>query len=165
MQLEKVFQNFGLAGSMAEFLTLILVLLAVSVVFWFLIGRFRLHNFLINTYISLAMVDVLPQQAMLLGKNSQIIFFVVILIFLTLMNKFIFDIHQQGSGLAIWQVVAMSFLEVVLLASIVCSYLPSKDVLSFISRGSLVYFADPWWRVVWMIAPLAFLIFVKKRSY
>jgi uncharacterized membrane protein len=58
----------------------------------------------------------------------------------------------------------MSFLEVVLLLSIIFSYLPAKDILDYISKGSMVYFIDPWWKLAWMVLPLAFLIFVKKRD-
>lgn len=164
MQLNKVFLNLGLAGSVAELVTLILVILVLSTLFWLLIGRFRLHNFLINTYISLALVSAIPQDVMDFNKNSHILLFLIFVTFLTLMNKYLFDIHQSGSGLAIWQVFVMSFLEVVLLLSIIFSYLPAKDILDYISKGSMVYFIDPWWKLAWMVLPLAFLIFVKKRD-
>lgn len=164
MQLDKIFQNFGLASSVAELFTLVLVLLALSVVFWFLIGRFRLHNFLINIYISFALVNVMPDEVMSFTKNSSILLFLVFVVFLTLMNRYIFDIHQSGSGLAIWQVLVMSFLEMVLLMSIIFSYLPNKDILKYLSQGSSIYLINPWWRVVWMVLPLLFLIFVKKRD-
>jgi hypothetical protein len=58
----------------------------------------------------------------------------------------------------------MSFFEVVLLLSIILSFLPSKEVIKYISKESLGYFVDPWWRVGWMVLPLAFLVFVNKRD-
>lgn len=164
MQLNKIFQNFGLAGNVAELATILVVLLGMSVIFWFLIGRFRLHNFLINMYISFALVNVIPDNVMSFTKNSSILLFLVFVVFLTLMNRYIFDIHQSGSGLAIWQVVVMSFLEVILLLSIIFSFFPNKDILKYVSQDYLAYFIDPWWRVVWMALPLIFLIFVKKRQ-
>jgi len=164
MQLDKVFQNLGIAGSVAEMATLALVLVVASMVFWLIIGRFRLHNFLINIYISFALVNVIPNDIMSFTKNSSILLFLIFVVFLTLMNRYIFDIHQSGSGLAIWQVMVMSFLEMVLLFSIILSYLPNKDILKYFSKGSSAYLIDPWWRVLWMVLPLLFLIFVKKRD-
>ncbi|HBI34504.1 MAG TPA: hypothetical protein DEA43_00845 [Candidatus Moranbacteria bacterium] len=164
MQLDKLFSNFGLASSAAELVTLILVLLVLSTLFWLLVGRFRLHNFLINMYISLAILQVIPKDVMAFSKNSSILVFLISVVLLTLLNKYLFDIHQSGSGLALWQVFVMSFFEVVLLLSIVISFLPAKEVTSYISKNSLNYFIDPIWRLVWMIAPLAFLVFVRKRE-
>lgn len=164
MQLDKIFQNLGLSGNVTEIATLFLVLFASSVAFWFLIGRFRLHNFLINMYISFALVCAMPANIMSSVKNSQVLMFLAFVIFLTLMNKFIFDIHQQGSGLAIWQVVIMSFLEMVLLLSMILSFMPNQEILKSLSLISPYYIIDPWWRVFWMTLPLLFLIFVKKRQ-
>lgn len=163
MQLDKIFLNLGMAKNVAELVTLLLVLLAVSAVFWLVVGRFRLHNFLINIYISFALVQIIPKDAMSM-KESSLVIFAVLLVFLTLVDKYLFDIHQYGSGLSIWQVLVMSFLEVVLLLSIIFSFLASKDILQYISKDSLAYFIDPWWRVAWMALPLVFLGFVKKRG-
>jgi hypothetical protein len=164
MQLDKLFLNFGLASSAAELVTLILVLLVLSTIFWLLIGRFRLHNFLINIYISLAILQVVPADVMNFSKNSSILFFLVFVVLLTLLNRYLFDIHQSGSGLALWQVFVMSLFEVILLLSIIVSFLPAKEVVRYISKNSLIYFTEPWWRLTWMILPLAFLVFVKKRD-
>jgi hypothetical protein len=164
MQLDKIFMNLGLAKSATELATLLLVLLVVSTIFWLLIGRFRLHNFLINVYISYAILLVLPKEAISLLANFQIVFFVGLIVILTFLNKYLFDIHQSGSGLAMWQVFIMSALEVLLVLSIFVSLLPAKEVLKYISKDSLIYFTMPWWRLAWMILPLAFLVFVKKRE-
>jgi len=101
--------------------------LAASWVFWLFIGRFRLHNFLINTYISFAFVQIIPKEAMSFTKYSSLLLFFVFLILLTLANKYLFEIHQYGSGLAIWQVFVMSFLEIMLLISIIFSFLSAKE--------------------------------------
>ncbi|MEI7890952.1 MAG: hypothetical protein WCI36_03190 [bacterium] len=164
MQLDKLFLKFGLASSAAELVTLLLVLLVFSTIFWLLIGRFRLHNFLINIYISFALLKTVPKDVMSFSPNSSILVFLILLVLLTLMNKYLFDIHQSGSGMAIWQIFLMSFFEVVLLLSIFVSFLPVKEVSKYISKNSLGYFVDPWWAFAWMVVPLAFLIFVKKRE-
>jgi len=164
MQLDTLFMNLGLAKSSAELVTLLVVLLVVSTLFWLLIGRFRLHNFLINIYISYALLQVLPQELVTFTKNGPVLIFLIFIVVLTLMNKYLFDIHQSGSGLAIWQVYVMSALEVVLVLSIVISLMPSKSVLAYISKDTLQYFTLPWWKFLWMILPLALLIFIKKRD-
>jgi len=144
--------------------TLVLVLLVASTIFWLLIGRFRLHNFLINTYISYALLQVLPKEILTFTPNAPVLVFLIFIVILTLMNKYLFDIHQSGSGLAIWQVYIMSTLEVLLVLSIIISLAPAKDVLVYISKDVLQYFTLPWWKFLWMILPLAFLVFVKKRD-
>lgn len=164
MQLDKLFLKFGLASSAAELVTLILVLLVLSTVFWLLVGRFRLHNFLINIYIALAILQVVPADIMDFSKNSSVLVFLILVVLLTLLNKYLFDIHQSGSGLALWQVFVMSFFEVVLLLSIIISFLPVKEAAIYISKNSLSYFSDPIWRLTWMVLPLAFLVFVKRRD-
>lgn len=164
MQLDKILLGLGLAKNVTELLTLFLVILLVSTVFWLLIGRFRLHNFLINIYISFAILQVLPKNLMTFNSNAYLLVFIILLAVLTFMNKYLFDIHQSGSGLAIWQVFVMSFFEVVLILSIIFSYLPVKSIQAYISKDALAYFTDPWWRVAWMVIPLVFLIFIKKRD-
>lgn len=164
MQLNQIFQNLGLAKSATEIVTLVLVVLAASAIFWLLIGRFRLHNFLINTYISFALAQIIPKNVMSFNKYSYLLLFLILIVLLTLINKYLFDIHQYGSGLAIWQVLIMSFLEIMLLLSIIFSLLPPKEVLQYISADYLKYFIDPWYRVLWMAMPLLFLVIVKKGN-
>ena len=156
--------GFGLAKSTAELVTLLLVLLVVSTVFWLLVARFKLHNFLINTYISYAILQVLPKDVAGLGQNVQIGIFIGLIVLLTLLNDYLFGIERGGGGLAMWEVFIMSALEVVLVFSVVVSFLPQKDILKYISKDALVYFADPWWKFSWMVIPLLFLIIMKKRK-
>jgi hypothetical protein len=164
MQLDKIFASFGLAKNVTELITLFVVLLIASTIFWLLIGRFRLHNFLINTYISFAILQVIPKDIMSFNQYSNILVFLILIVVLTLMNKYLFDIHQSGSGLAIWQVFVMSFFEVILILSILFSFLPPKEILPYISKDALTYFIDPLWRLGWMFMPLLFLIFINKRA-
>lgn len=153
-----------MAKSTTELVTLLFVMVAVSALFWVLIGRFRLHNFLINIYISYALMAVLPADLLAANKYFQVLVFFMFLVVLTLMNKFLFDIHQNGSGLALWQVFAMSFLQVGLILSIVLAFVPAKEALKYLSKDALFYFTSIWARLAWMSLPLLFLIFVNKRN-
>lgn len=164
MQLEKIFSGLGLAKSTTELVTLLFVMVTISALFWVFIGRFRLHNFLINIYISYAILAVLPTEIMNMNKYFQIIAFFGFLIILTLMNRYLFDIHQNGSGLALWQVFVMSFLEVGLILSIILVFIPAKEALKYLSKDAIFYFTSVWARLIWMALPLLFLIFVNKRN-
>lgn len=164
MQLDALFAGLGLSRSSIELLTLVFVMFFVSVIFWLLIGRFRLHNFLINTYISYALVQVMPTDALAMSKYAPIVLFFLFIVVLTLMNEYLFDIHQTGSGLALWQVFMMSFLEVGLLLSIIVPYVPQKELLKVVSKEALLYFSSPWAKVGWMAVPLVFLVVVNKRG-
>ena len=164
MQLDKIFLKMGLTSSSIELLTLVFVLFFISVIFWLLIGRFRLHNFLINTYISFAAVQVMPKDVLTLNAYTPVILFFLFVVVLTLMNHYLFDIHQVGSGLALWQVFVMSFLQVLMLVSIILPYMPTKELLKYVSKDAIGYFTMPWARVIWMFLPLLFLVVVNKRG-
>lgn len=164
MQLEKVFHGLGLSVSLAETVTLLLVILAVTVIFWLVIGRFRLHSVLINIYISFALVQATPKELMGTIPNFSVIVFLALIIILTLLGKYTFDIHLSGSGLAYWQIFTMSFLEVGLIISILVLFVGDKQLLKFVSKDALFYFSSPWARFLWLLLPLGFLVYINKRS-
>ena len=143
---------------------IILVLLSVSAAFWVLIGRFKLHNLLINIYISFAILQVVLKETASFGEFIPIVVFSLLIIFFTAIDNTVFEIHLSGSGLRLWQVVVLSFLEAGLFVSIVASLVPSKYILGYISKNSLGYFISPWASIVWMAAPLLFLIIIGRRG-
>lgn len=164
MQLEKVFKSLGLSVASAELVTLLLVMLAITVAFWLLVGRFRLHSVLINIYISFALVWAIPAD--FIGKNStlSIMLFLIGIVLLTLMGKYTFDIHLSGSGLAYWQIFVMSFLEIGLITSLMVFFVGDKFLLKFVSKDALFYFSSPWAKFFWLAMPLAFLIYINKKG-
>lgn len=165
MQLEKIFKSFGLSVTSAELVTLLLVMLAITVAFWLLVGRFRLHSVLINIYISFALIGALPKD--MVGTNGStlsVMLFLIGIVLLTLMGKYTFDIHLSGSGLAYWQIFTMSFLEVGLITSLLAGFVGDKTLLKFVSKEALFYFTSPWAKFLWLAMPLAFLIYINKRG-
>lgn len=164
MQLEKIFRTLGLSVASAELVTLILVILAITVAFWLLVGRFRLHSVLINIYISFALVGALPKETMGTNSTLSIMLFLIAIVLLTLMGKYTFDIHLSGSGLAYWQIFTMSFLEVGLIVSLLAGFVGDKTLLKFVSKEALFYFSSPWAKFLWLSMPLAFLIYINKRG-
>lgn len=159
-----ILAKFTQSGIIAELSAIGLVLLVISVVFWLLIGRFRLHNALINIYISFAILQVAYAEIAVFGKYGPLLAFMIMVVFLTLVDSNLFEIHLSGSGLAIWQVIVLSFLEAGLLVSVVSSLIPEKQILKFISVGSFEYFVSPLTSILWMVMPLLFLVIIGRRG-
>jgi len=142
---------------------LLLALVFISFIFGMFIGRYRLLTVLINTYVSFAILSVIP-PGFISDYSYELIAFLTLVVGLTLLGKKIFEIHISGAGSGfLWRVFAMSFLEVTLLLSIILSILPKKTALSYVSSSSLDYLASPNARLIWMVAPLIFLFFIHKR--
>lgn len=165
MQLEKVFGSFGLSAASAQLVTLLLVVLAVSVAFWLLVGRKRLHAVLMNIYLSFILVQAIPKDFIgAANTNYYVVIFLAIIILLTVMGKYTFDIQLSGSGLAYWQLFMMSFLEVGLIVSIMAFFVGDKALLKFLSKSAIFYFTSPWAKFIWLALPLAFLVYINKKG-
>lgn len=164
MQLEKIFRSFGLSSSLAELVTVLLVMLAIAVIFWLVIGKKRLHNSVMNIYLSFALVQVLPAEMVGANRNLPVLIFLILMALLTLMGKYTFDIGLSGSGLTYWQIFLMSFLEVGAIFSVLISYFGDKELLKYVSRDALFYFSSPWAKFLWLAMPLLFLIYINKSG-
>jgi hypothetical protein len=164
MKLDAIFASLGLSATMGELITIVVAILVISTAFWLIIGKFRLYNVLIDIYVSLALLQVIFPVVPDFGKSTYMLVFLVLLILFILLDKYLFDIHVSGSGMAIWEVCVVSFLEIGLIASIILSYVSKSDVLEYISSDSLFYFISDWARVAWMVIPLVFIIIINKRG-
>ncbi len=164
MQLEKIFHSFGLSASLAELVTVFLVMLAIAVILWLVVGKKRLHNSVMNIYLSFALVQVLPVNLISTNKNLSVLIFLILLVVLTLIGNYTFDIGLSGSGLAYWQIFLMSFFEVGAVFSITASFLGDKQLLQYVSKDALFYFTSPWAKFTWLALPLLFLIYINKRN-
>lgn len=164
MQLEKIFLKIGIPSTYAELVTLLLVILSITVIFWLIVGRFRLHNVLINIFISFSLVQAIPKEFIGSRTTLSVMLFLILVVAFTLIGKYTFDIHLSGSGLAYWQIFIMSFLEVGLILSISATFLGDKFFAGYISKEALFYFTSPWAKFIWLSAPLAFLVYINKRD-
>lgn len=149
---------------LTELSVIFLVLSVLSAAFWVLIGRFKLHNLLINIYISFAIMQVVSKQTEPLGKYAPGFIFLGLIVFFTIIDNSVFEIHLSGSGLKIWQVIVLSFLEAGLFVSIVGSLLFEKQIFKYVSEKTMLYFVSPWACIAWMVSPLVFLILIGKRG-
>jgi len=163
MNLASILSKLGLAASLTQDITLLIVVVLASFLFGIFIGRARLVSVLINTYIAFALVVVIP-ASYLTDYTYKLLAFLVLVVILTLWGKRIFDVSFSGVGSGfMWKIFALSFLEVVLILSIVVSLIPKKEALAYVSTSSFGYLvADPM-KLVWMAAPLIFLFFVQRK--
>ncbi len=159
-----ILAKFTQSGLVAELSAIGVVLAVISLGFWVLIGRFRLHNALINIYISFAILQVAHKEILAFGKFMPLFIFLILVVFLTLVDSNLFEIHLSGSGLAIWQVIILSFLEAGLLVSIIATLVPEKQILRYISINSFEYFSSSLASILWMVVPLLFLILIGRRA-
>jgi len=163
--LNSLFLKMGISDKLAGDMSLFLVLVAISLMFGMFVGRFRLANILINIYIALAILVVIPEDFLSLYANADLLIFLLLLTALTIAGDNLFDIHISSSGSGFfWRLMVMSFLEVGLIFSVIISMVPSDKLLEYVSQNMYQYFASPSARIFWMIAPLAFLFFINKRS-
>jgi len=148
---------------MTQDVTLLLALVLVSFVFGMFVGRSRLVTVLINIYVSFAILTVIP-RTYLTDYNSAILVFFVLLVLLTIFGKKIFEISISGSGSDfLWRVFGVSFLEVILMTSIMISLMPKKAALVYVSKTAYDYLAGPNFQFLWMVAPILGILFIHKK--
>lgn len=163
MNFSMIFSQLGLSQKIAQDVMLFLVVVLVSFVFGMFIGRSKLVTVLINIYVSVALLSVLPKGALSDYTYGLILFFGAIIL-LTIFGKKMFDISLSGSGNGfLWRVFAMSFLEVVLMLSVALTLMPKKIALNYVSSSSYNYLVSENFAFFWMIIPLIFLFVIHKR--
>lgn len=148
---------------MSQDIILLLVIIFVSFIFGMFMGKYKLISILVNIYASLAIVNAIPEKY-LDDYLYKLIAFLIVIVALTLAGKKLFEIHISGSGTGfLWRVFAMSFLEVVMLISIILTFMPKKTALGYVSPSAYEYLASENIRLLWIIAPLAFMFFIHKK--
>lgn len=163
-QFTDFFTALHLPKNIAGDLSLLLFFIGISLVFGFVFGRGKLINILINIYIALAFMTVLPVSLFALSVYAQSASFIVLLVILTAIDSHLFDLHISNSGTDFfWRLFMMSLLITGTLVSVVLSFLPKAIALGFISSAAYGYFASPWALIFWMVTPLLLLLFINNR--
>ena len=153
-----------MASNLTQDVTLLLVVALASFLFAVLIGKSKLAAVLVGSYISFALVSVIPKDY-LSGNGYAFLAYLIIVVALTLWGGKMIDISIGGIGSGfMWKIFVMSFLEVLMILSIVLSFLPKKDALVYISSSSYGYLINDPMRLIWMAAPLLFLLFVQRKG-
>ena len=161
MNVNSIFSQLGVPAGMMQDVIFFLVVILASFILAMLIGKHRVVNVIINTYITFAILQVVP-AGYLTSFTSTELFFFVLLIILTLLGDKLFEISISGAGF-MWRVIVASFLEVLLLSSLALSFMPKKEALGYVSKLTYPYLTAPDFRLLLMVAPLAFLLLIHKK--
>lgn len=157
--------NLGVPTNMMQDIILLLFVVLVSFVYGMLLGRHKLMTVLINIYAAFAVVSVAPKMA-LPDYNAQIIAFLAIMVLMMILDKRFFDISISGAGTGfLFRVFSMSFLEIVLVLSIIFSFMPAKVALGYISGDAYTYLVTDWAPLVWMALPLVYMFFMYRKMH
>ncbi len=160
-----VFTKFGLPSGLAGDFSFLIFFFLVSVVFGMLIGRFRLINVLINVYIAVAILTVIPHEILKPNSVATLFIFIISVLILTLIDSHLFDIHISGSGGSFfWRLFVMSFFEAGLIFSVLISFWGTKTMANYFSMDIYNLFASVYSRIFWMLAPLFVLFFINKKE-
>lgn len=165
MNLSTLLLKIGISEQLTQDVSLILIIALASFLFGMLVGRHRIMAVLTSTYVSFALITVLP-ETLWPSDNYKFFTFLGIIIILTLANRRFLDVYFPGTGSSfLWKVFFISFLEIVLILSIGLSFLPAKEALGYVSASAYDYLVSGWAPIIWMVAPLVFMFFFGRRHY
>ncbi|MFZ2187548.1 MAG: hypothetical protein WAV46_02895 [Candidatus Moraniibacteriota bacterium] len=158
------FTALHLPKNIAGDLSLLFLFVGMSLGFGFVFGRWKLINILINVYIALAFIGVIPATWFAASLYAKAGMFVVLLIFLTAIDNRLFDLHISNAGTDFfWRLFVTSMLVTGMVVSVILSFLPQKIALGYISATAFGYFASPLALIFWMVVPLLSLLFINNR--
>lgn len=164
LQFLNFFTSLQLPKNIAGDMSLLFLFIGMSLAFGFIFGRWKLINILINVYIALAFVGVIPLEMLTVSLYAKAGAFIILLIVLTAIDKRLFDLHISNVGSDFfWRLFVMSILVTGMVVSVILSFLPQKVALGYISASAYGYFASPVALTFWMIVPLLSLLFINNR--
>ncbi len=158
------FSTLAVPKNLAGDLSLLLIFVGLSIAFGFIFGRWKLVNILINVYITVAFISILPKELIAFSPYAKVAIFLAFLTFLSLVDARLFDVHITSAGTDFfWRLLVMSILVTGLLVSVTLAFLPKATALSYISVTAYSYFASPFALIFWMTIPLILLLFINNR--
>ena len=107
MNLDLLLSKIGISQNFVQDFTLLLVVVILTVAVAFLVGRHRLVQMLISTYVALALLSAFPEKY-LSDYSFELVFFFVALALVTISSKKIFGIYISSSEF-MWRIFVMSF--------------------------------------------------------
>ncbi|MEP7163013.1 MAG: hypothetical protein ABI747_04620 [Candidatus Moraniibacteriota bacterium] len=150
--------------ALAGDLSLILLFVGLSLLMGFIFGRYKLVNILINIYIVVAIIGILPPDWLDFSIYARAFAFLGLLGFLTAIDQWLFDIHLTSMGTDIfWRFFVTSFLVTGAVLSTFFSFLPKSLALKWITPTLYDYVASEWALLFWLIVPLFSLFVINKR--
>lgn len=146
----------------------IFVLFAGGLFWAFVAGRRKVVSTIMLTYIALAVFPALPTDwilSFIAIRNHTIGSIVVFIILFLLLALFLGARRGRAFGIVgpWWQTLALSFLQMGLLIHIIFSLL-AEDKANVLSGFTRNIFTDPSVHLWWLLAPVLFLIIVRRLS-
>ena len=163
MNLNLILSEIGLGGNISRDIALLIIIGLLSLFSAMIIGRQRLVSVLLSTYISMAVVTVLPKDFMA-NTSYKLILFLVLIAFFTLSGKRFLS-GSLAFGSKIWKLFIFSFLEIVFIMSVIFSIIPKSMALDYVSSSAYSYFTSGWFPFIWLAAPLMLLLIFCRRGY
>lgn len=158
------FSSLAIPKNLAGDLSLLLIFLVLSLALGFILGRWKLVNILIDVYIAVAFLSILPKELLAFSPYAKAGVFFGLLFFLIMIDNRLFDVHITSAGTDFfWRLFVMSILVTGMLVSVTLAFLPKAMALSYISPAAYGYFASPLALVFWMTLPLLSLLFINNR--
>lgn len=163
-QISNLFSALQLPKNLAGDLSLLFLFVGISLIIGFVFGRWKLINILINVYIALAFIGVIPGEVFATSVYAKAATFVVLLVLLTAIDNRLFDLHISNVGTDFfWRLFVTSILVTGMIVSVMLSFLPKSVALGYISSAAYGYFASPMALIFWMVVPLLSLLFINNR--
>lgn len=158
------FSAFSLPKNFTGDVSFLLFFIGASLAIGFIFGRWKIINILINAYIALAFIGVLPESWFAVSVYAKALTFIILLALLTAIDRRLFDLHISNAGVDFfWRLLVMSIIVTGMITSILLSFLSKNVALGFVSPAVYGYFASPWALVFWMFVPLISLLFINNR--
>lgn len=156
--------SFPLPTAIAGDVSLILLFIGISILVGFIFGRYRLVNILINVYIAVALVGVMPDIWFTFSPYAKAGAFILLLWLLTMFDERLFDIHITSAGTDFfWRFFVTSFLVTGAVISTIFSFLPQQVALSWITPHLYLYIASPWALIFWLVVPILSMFVINNR--
>jgi hypothetical protein len=162
--LDRFFSLPSLPPAFAGDISLILLFIGVSLLSGFIFGRWKLVNILINVYIAVALVGIMPAEWFAVSLYAKAGAFVLLLVLLTMFDDRLFDIHITSAGTDFfWRFFVTSFLVTGAVLSATFSFLPKGVALVWVTPHLYAYIASPWALIFWLVVPLLSLFVINTR--
>lgn len=156
--------SLGLSREIASALSFLFLFAGVGIAAGFLFGRNKLVNIFINIYIALAFTKAAPMDDISSSPYAEVIFFFVLLVFLTAIDEHLFDLHIPNASYDIfWRLFVMSLLVVGMVTSVLVTLLPKKALSAMPFPFLTDIFGPPLPHLLWLFVPLIVLLFMNKR--
>lgn len=134
------------------------------------LGRDRIIVILVSIYISLSVVNTIPEAIFNIGINKvhafQITAFVLVfmaLFFLLSRSGLMRTFGEAAAQGPFWQVILFSILHVGLLTSIGMSFLPEVALHKFAPITQTIFTQD-WMQFFWVAAPVVAMLLIKPEE-